>query len=110
MKQKHFYSHLVQVNDITLDLAELDMTQEERLKLLALIDANVHSTVIDTILSELSEEEKKVFLKNMISDDHEAIWVHLKKNSKGIEDKIRLSVENLIKDMRQDIRRARLKR
>lgn len=104
MKRKHFYTHLIQVNDIVLDLGDLDMTQEERVHLLALLDANIHSTVVHTVLSELPNDEKKAFLENIIVNDHEKTWNHLRLNSVGLEDKIRIAVEKLVKEMKQDIK------
>jgi hypothetical protein len=107
MKQKHFYSHLVQINDIVLDLGELNMTQEERLHLLSLIEANVHNTVIDTVLTELSIPQKKIFLSNLLENNHDKTWKHIWENSNEIEQKITKSVENLLSEIRKDIKRTK---
>ena len=108
MKTKHFYSHLVQINDITLDLGELEMNQEERLHLLSLLEANIHSTIISTVLSELSREEKKVFLSNLVLNNHDKTWKHLWENSKDIEDKIKKDLDKLIEEMRIDIKKVKV--
>ncbi|HYM65624.1 MAG TPA: hypothetical protein VES68_04070 [Candidatus Sulfotelmatobacter sp.] len=42
MKKKHFYHTLVETTDITVELANLDLTTDERLHLLSLVDANIH--------------------------------------------------------------------
>jgi hypothetical protein len=109
MKTKHFYENIIQINDITLDLAGIELTPEERLHLLALVEANVHSTVINTVLSELSKEDKKIFLKNLIEDNHDQTWSHLNQNTKDLEEKIVKSVDSLIKEMREDIEKAKKK-
>lgn len=109
MKHKHFYAHLVQINELTLDLADLEMTPKERLHLLSLIDANVHSVVIHTVLSELPGDEKKIFLKNIVLNNHKKTWSHLEKNTKNLEEKIQTRVEDLIKNMKQDIRKVKKK-
>ena len=103
MKTKHFYSHLIQVNDIILDLGDLEMTSEERVHLLALLEANIHTTVVNTVLNELPESEKKIFLQNILIDNHNKTLEHLWKNSADIEQKIKDSVENLLKEMKKDI-------
>lgn len=107
MKHKHFYTHLVQINDITLDLGSLDMNQDERLHLLSLLDANIHATVMHTVLSELSLAEKKVFLSNLIINDHDKTWAHLRKRTNGLEQKIKDSVNKLVLEMRSDIKKVR---
>jgi len=107
MKIKHFYSHLIQVNDITLDLGELEMSQEERLHLLSLLNANIHSTVINTVLSQLNEKEKKVFLANLLLNDHEKTLKHIRENSKDFEEKISDAVYKLIKEMQEDIKNVK---
>jgi Mg/Co/Ni transporter MgtE len=109
MKKKHFYENIIQINDITLDLAGIELTKEERLHLLALVEANVHSTVINTVLSQLSADDKKIFLKNLIEDDHNQIWTHLNQNTEDLEEKILKSVDGLIKEMREDINKAKKK-
>jgi hypothetical protein len=107
MKRIHFYQHLIQINEITIDLGELDLSSDERLHLISLLEANVHSAVINTVLSELSQNEKKIFLSNLVENDHDKIWKHLWKNSVGIEEKIIKSAESLIKEMRADITKVK---
>jgi hypothetical protein len=103
MKQKHFYQHLIQINEITLDLGEIKLSKEERLHLLSLLEANIHSVVINTVLSQLSENDKKIFLSNLVLNDHDKIWEHLWKNTVNLEQKITDSVNNLLSEMRKDI-------
>jgi len=45
MKTKHFYTHLAETTDITLEIAQLDVTSKERVHLLSLAEANIHSAV-----------------------------------------------------------------
>lgn len=104
MKQKHFYSHLVKITDITIELADMDLSSEERVHLLSLVDANIHSTVVNTVLSELSEEDKKTFLQNLVINDHIEIWSHLRKNIKDIDEKIILVVNSLKRELLKDLR------
>jgi hypothetical protein len=107
MKTKHFYEHLIQINEITLDLGDLEMSQEERLHLLSLLEANIHNAVLQAVLSELPGEEKKVFLSNLVLNDHNKIWEHLWRNTTDMEQKITASVNKLLKEMREDIKKIK---
>lgn len=109
MKHKHFYAHLIETTDIVLELGELDLTPEERIHLLSLIEANIHSSVINTVLSSLDEENKKIFLNNLISDNHSKTREHLNKNSKDIENKIKETINSIKKELIKDIKKARSK-
>lgn len=107
MKHKHFYAHLKETTDIVLELGELDLTPDERMHLLSLIDANVHSAVIDTVLTSLDEENKKVFLSNLVKNDHSKTWEHLNSNSKNIEERIVETIKSIKKEFIKDIQKVR---
>lgn len=109
MKNKHFYAHLTETTDIVLELGELNMSPEERIHLLSLIETNIHSAVIDTVLSNLDEENKKIFLKNLVSNNHSNTWEHLNKNNKEIENKIKETINFIKKELIKDIKNARNK-
>ncbi len=107
MKHKHFYAHLVETTDIVLELGELDLTSEERIHLLSLVEANIHSSVINTVLSTLDEENKKIFLNNLISNNHSKIWEHLNKSTGDLENKIKETIDLVKKELLKDIKKAR---
>ncbi len=107
MKQKYFYEHLIRTEEIIIDLGELDLSAPERLELLSLVEANIHSTVIKLVLSELPEKEKKLFLANLLANDNDKIWIHLWNNTENIEDKIFREVKILIDSLREDIKTAK---
>lgn len=102
-KQKHFYSHLVDTTQIILDIADMDMSKEERLHLMALIESNLHHVVIDVVLSNLSEDDKKEFLLHLSLDNHDEIWKLLKEKIENIEEKIEAEVNNLKIELKKDI-------
>lgn len=107
MKNKHFYAHLTETTDIILELGELDLSPEERIHLLSLVEANIHSAVINTVLFNLSEENKKIFLSNLISNDHPKTWEHLNKSTKDLENKIKETIDSVKKELLKDIRKAK---
>jgi hypothetical protein len=106
MKQKFFYSHLIETSDVSIRITEMKLAKNEKTHLTSLLEANVHSVVIHSVLSELSKEDKEVFLKNLISDNHEQTWDHLKVKIDKLEDKIKASVEELKKDLLRDLATA----
>ena len=107
MKHKYFYAHLVETTDIVLELGELDLSPEERIHLLSLVEANIHSSVINTVLSALDEENKKVFLKNLMLSDHTKTLSHLKQTSSDIEEKIEKVIKIVKKELLEDLKKAK---
>lgn len=103
MKQKYFYSHIVETSIISLELGEMDLASSERAHLVSLVESQLHHAILDTILSELSEEDKKTFLKHLSLDNHDKIWGHLKSRIENIEDKIKKAAEELKKELHKDI-------
>ncbi len=105
---KYFYSHIVETSTISLELGEMDLSKEERLHLISLAQANIHSAVLDIILSHLSDDGKKIFLDNLTSKDHVKLWKHLKENIDDIEEKIKKVADDLKKELFKDIQEARI--
>jgi len=107
MKRKHFYHHLLETSDISIEIAQLDLTPEERIHLISLVEANIHSSVVDVTLSNLSEEDKKIFLQNLAGEDHEKTWNHLKSKSEDIEEKLRKVISETQKELLKDIKEVK---
>lgn len=105
--KKHFYSNIVEIDSLIVELESIDLTKTEKMHLSKLIDANIHHTVLDTVLSELDDEDKKIFMEHLSSDDHDKIWMHLNKRIINIEEKIKKVVENLKTELYQDIKKAK---
>ena len=104
MKKKHFYSHIVKTQSVVVKLTELTMSEDERLHLIALMDSSLHHVILDAILSELSPNDKQIFLKELAGDDHEAIWKFLRTKITGIEEKIKKAAEGLKDELHEDIK------
>lgn len=103
MKQKYFYSHIVETSIISLELGEMDLASSERVHLVSLVESQLHHAILDTVLSELSEEDKKIFLQHLSLDNHDKIWEHLKSKIENIKEKIKKVAEELKKELRKDI-------
>lgn len=110
IRHKYFYSHIIDTTSISIGLAETDLTQEERIHLIALAESNVHHAVLDTVLSELPEEDKKEFLKHVINENHDKVWELLKNKSEDIEEKIRKTAGDLLKELHKDIQETKGKK
>ncbi len=105
--KKHFYSHIVETESIVIELNQIDLTEEEKAHLISLMDSNLHHTILDAILSELSNEDKKVFLKHLAHKDHDKVWQLLNEKIKNIESKIKKASEDLKEQLRKDIKEAK---
>lgn len=84
----------------------MNLSDDERGHLLSLAEANIHATVINTVLPELSEADKKIFLKNLVANNHEETWKHLLAKIENAEEKIRKSLQDLKKELLEDIKEA----
>lgn len=103
-KQKHFYSKLIDTTSILIEIGNIEMAHDERLHLLSLAESNIHHAVLDAILSELSEEDKKKFMEHLHSDDHGKIWKLLNSKINNVEDKIVKAAEDIKEELRRDIK------
>jgi hypothetical protein len=101
--KKQFYSQLIETDSLTQALQVLDLKDDEHKHLEMLIESTIHHEIIDAILSELSEEDKKIFLKHLASDNHEKIWEHLMNKVDSIEEKIKKSAHDLKQELHKDI-------
>lgn len=107
--KKTFYSHLIEVQIIEEELDKMDLSQEEKKELLHHVHSSIHYTVLDTVLTEISEEHKKTFIDHLNHEKHDAAWEHLLNNTIGIEEKIRNSTGNLLSEFLEDIHKMKLK-
>ncbi|OGH23531.1 MAG: hypothetical protein A2698_00700 [Candidatus Levybacteria bacterium RIFCSPHIGHO2_01_FULL_42_15] len=104
---KHFYSHLIETSVLSLELGDMHLSRQERLDLIALVESNLHHVILDAILSELPEEDKKTFLLHIAHDDHDTTWEFLKNKIENIEEKIKKTAQELKKELHRDIKEAR---
>jgi len=101
--KKQFYSHLVDITIIQTELDSLDIEPHEHQELMTIVHTTIHHGVIDDILSELNEDEKKTFLTNLSHDHHVNIWNHLYDVVENIEDKIKKTSSTILEELRRDL-------
>lgn len=105
--RKVFYGHLIKIESVLMELETLDLTDKEKMHLAQLIDSNLHSTVLDAILSELDEDDKKIFLEHLNKHKHDEIWKLLNSKVDKIEDKIKKAADELTDELHKDIKEAK---
>lgn len=101
--KKHFYHSVVETSSISLAIAEMDMDKEERKHLISLVEENLHHAILDAVLSELSDKDKQEFIELFAEGRDEEIWALLKDRVDNIEDKIKITSEDLKKELHKDI-------
>lgn len=99
-----FYSHLIEIETITSELGKMDLSEEEKLHLAELIDSSLHHTILDAILSQLQDQDKRVFLRHVTSGDDLKIWNFLNGKIEGVEEKIKKAAESLKGELHKDLR------
>lgn len=107
---RYFYSYLIEIESLIGALDELNLEDHHKHNLAALIDSSLHYTILDAILSELSEEDKKSFLERL-SKEPESLGLMDFLNSRvdKIEDKIKSSAKQLKEQLHKEIKEARLR-
>ena len=108
MKQ-HFYSHIIEVDSVYTVLDLMDLTTEEKNDLIVIVESTVHHVVIETVLSQLLENDKKSFLAHVVHDRHDEVWKILDEKTKNIDKKIRKAVDTLKNDFHKDIKKIKSK-
>lgn len=101
---KHFYSHLVTLDQINQALSDLQIVGQEREELYALAHDHIHHAIMDEILSSLSDTDKEIFLKHLTNDAHEQVWQHLNQKIENIESRIQSVANQLIQELHQDVK------
>jgi hypothetical protein len=108
MKNKNmFYHKIIEIDSLFVELDYLELTDSEKEHLGELIDANLHHEILDAILSQLNEEDKKKFLHHMSKDEEGKIWELLNEKADNIEDKIKAAAEIVKKELHEDIAEAK---
>lgn len=105
--KKYFYHDIVDIVWIEEELDMLSLSKEEKEKLAAIAHLHLHEVILDTILSELSERDKKVFLANLHYDTSVKTWKHLNENIDKIEDKIIKISADLKAELKKDLADAK---
>ncbi len=100
---KYFYSHLIAIDSIIEELDEMDLSDEEKIHLGQLLDSSLHHTILDAILSQLSDSDKRAFMQCITEGNHDKIWKFLNEKTARVEDKIKKAAKDLKEELQEDI-------
>lgn len=86
----------------------MDLSDDERIHLASLVDSTLHQAILDEILSNLSEADKKLFIHELKKDpESEKILEFLNEKIDNVEEKITKVADELVIEMHKDIKEAR---
>ena len=105
---KHFYTHLLKMESIFVELDKMDLSKEEKIHLAHLVEANLQHTILDAILSQLKDHDKRAFITHLNDRAHDKIWEFLNEKVENVEDRIKKVAEDLKIELHKDLKEARL--
>ena len=105
--KKQFYSHIVEIETVYVALDGLELSDTEREHLKHVIDTNMYHTILDAVLSQLPDSDKKMFLAHLAADDHGKTLEFLQKRILNVEDKIKKIAKDLVKELHEDIQETK---
>ncbi len=106
---KQWYTHVIEIQSIIIELDKMDLSEREKLHLAGLVDSSLHHTILDAVFSELKDEDKRAFTIYLKEDNHDKIWEFLNKKVLGVEDKIKKAADDLKDKLHEDLKEARSK-
>lgn len=95
------------MDSIIIELDKMNLSREQKDQLASLIDSSLHHTILDAVLSLLSEDDKKVFLKHIDEGDNEKIWQFLNDKVDNLEEKIKKAAEDLKVELHKDLKETK---
>lgn len=107
---KYFYTHLISVESLIVELDQLDLSESEKKHLADLADSTLHQSILDAILSQLNDEDKHLLIKHLHSGEHDRIWEFLNSRIDGVEEKIVNVADGVKKELHKDIKEAKEKK
>ena len=92
---KYFFEEIIEIERIPTLLASDEFSENERQYLLNLAKSSIHHKVIDLVLTELADEQMKLFFIEALdtSEDHASTLEMLKAKVEGIEEKVVILVK-----------------
>lgn len=104
----YFYSHLINIETIIIELDQLEMTDKHKKHLSSLIDTTIHQTTLEVVLTHLDKRDKIIFLKKFGQNPADKeIMEFLTSKIEDIEDKIIQAIEKLKDEFKKDIKEVK---
>ncbi len=106
-KPNHFYHTIVSMDTVQVRLDLTPFSDDEKETLMDLAERTLHHSILDLVLSELSDEDKRLFLEHHAHERHEEVWALLKSRIGSIEGKIKKTADDVTKKLHTDLKKAR---
>lgn len=106
-KPNHFYHSIVSMESLRVSIELFEFEKDEKEKLMELAERTLHHSILDLVLSELSDPDKKLFLEHHASERHQEIWRLLNSKVNNIEKKIRFEADSVAKKLHADLNRLK---
>lgn len=106
---KIFYDHLVEIEEVFIELDKFELTKEEKEEFVALIDETLHQQLLNVILSNLPTELQEMFLDQFYKAPYrpELLDFVKEKATIDIEKTIREEALKIKKEILADIKRSK---
>lgn len=104
---RHWYTHLIEIELIISELDKMELSKAEKLHLAHLVDSNLHHRIMDAVLTQLQDEDKRVFMRHLNEDNHDKIWQFLNEKVDDIEIKIKKAAGDLMEELKKDLKEAK---
>lgn len=104
---KHFYSFIVETDTLFLEIDSLSIAPHEKEHLKSLAESHIHHSILDFIMSELSGEDKKLFLEHLNTKNHEKIWKFLHAKVADVEKKIQEAAHAVKRELHKDLKETK---
>ena len=106
-RPNHFYHSIVSMESLRVRLDLFEFSTAEKEKLMEVAERTLHHSILDLVLSELNERDRKLFLSHHASENHDEIWSLLTGNVKSIEKKIKITAESVSQKLHNDLKKVR---
>lgn len=104
----YFYTKLITIEPLLEEMDSLELSDQEREHLSDLIDSSLYHVILDQILLNLSEEDKRTFLEKFSDNPNDdQLLEFLNQKVENIEDKIKKASDELITKMHQDVKQSK---
>lgn len=107
MAKKYFYSHIIEITEISLEIGNLDISKKDRVELISLAEENHHNALLHLVLDHLHDDDKKPFLSHLAEENHDEAWDFVVKKIEDLENKLIKESNRIREELRNDIRRVK---
>jgi Mg/Co/Ni transporter MgtE len=104
---KYFYSHLIEIETLIVELDELKLSEGEKKHLALLADETLHTAIIDAILSKLPEDQRRQLLEHLGLEKHDKVWQILNEHIDEVEKLIKETASKVKENLRKDIKESK---